>query len=134
MCCKLLRIDELQKPMNTWCSHCIPGSGCGIYAARPATCREFVCGWLAGQGPDDLRPDKSRVILTRRAVDGLPGGTQEVLLVQVDPAYPEAWQRGVAGDYVEAVLDRGDPVITVTGAKQQLHTRNVVFADQLRAQ
>src|SRR5262245_34979797 len=47
LCCKLLNIDELNKPANTWCQHCRPGKGgCSIYADRPPDCRTFACGWL----------------------------------------------------------------------------------------
>ena len=51
LCCKLLVIDELDKPPDTWCPHCKPGrGGCSIYADRPPSCRLFRCGWLDSKG------------------------------------------------------------------------------------
>src|SRR5690242_3658954 len=64
MCCKLVGIDELSKPMDTWCSHCIPGKGCKIYDTRPGVCRTFYCGWMTdgGFGPE-WRPDRAKFLL-----------------------------------------------------------------------
>src|SRR5262249_4530121 len=40
LCCKLLPIQELNKPIDTWCPHCRPGhGGCTIYSSRPSECR-----------------------------------------------------------------------------------------------
>ena len=46
LCCKVMEIKELKKPMNKWCSHCAKGGGCSIYPTRPAECRTFDCLWL----------------------------------------------------------------------------------------
>src|ERR1700730_953620 len=35
MCCKLPLIEELNKPIDRWCRHAVPGKGCGIYTDRP---------------------------------------------------------------------------------------------------
>jgi hypothetical protein len=35
MCCKVLGITELQKPVGKWCPHCDIGKGCKIYESRP---------------------------------------------------------------------------------------------------
>ena len=36
LCCKLLAIAELNKPIDTWCPHARPGrGGCSIYPDRP---------------------------------------------------------------------------------------------------
>lgn len=62
-CCSVLAIVELQKPPRRACDH-LCRSGCGIYAARPASCREFHCLWLRGaiDGDEALRPDQLGVM------------------------------------------------------------------------
>src|SRR5436305_14221849 len=35
LCCKLLSITELEKPIGKWCPHCEIGKGCKIYDCRP---------------------------------------------------------------------------------------------------
>ena len=88
MCCKLLTIRELDKPAGEWCKSAHPGKGCGIYATRPQVCREFECMWLQEDSmPEELRPDKSHVILWVNE-------TGEILFVTVDPLYPDAYKVG----------------------------------------
>jgi hypothetical protein len=62
-CCKTHEIRALAKPPGQWCPHCLPGQGCAIYGERPEECRSYGCLWLAGYGPDRIRPDLSRVVL-----------------------------------------------------------------------
>lgn len=59
-CCEVLTIDDpaLRKPANVLCAHCTPGRGCGIYDTRPATCRDWHCGWRSLAWLDEAcRPD-----------------------------------------------------------------------------
>jgi hypothetical protein len=56
----------LDKPEFEHCEHECE-EGCGIYAKRPKSCREFDCGWLQGLtapgfAADDLRPDKTGLV------------------------------------------------------------------------
>jgi len=86
MCCKLLRIEELQKPAGDWCVHVVRGKGCGIYENRPGPCRAFRCYWLLQPKLDDAwRPDRAGFLL-RDVGSG-------VLLVEVEPSKPDAWKR-----------------------------------------
>jgi hypothetical protein len=65
-CCKVLKINkpELQKAADVLCPH-NTGSGCGIYAMRPAICRTWYCLWRRlGELPDFLRPDKCGVMFS----------------------------------------------------------------------
>jgi len=87
LCCKLTYVAELDKPIDTWCPHCRPGHcGCTIYSDRPASCRGFVCGWLAGEPKigDEWFPARCKMIIAR---------AQQGVLIIVDPAYPTAWRR-----------------------------------------
>jgi hypothetical protein len=88
MCCKLLHINELNKPANKWCSHCKPGQGCSIYETRPTICRTFGCGWLMSEtvGPE-WYPLQSHMILSIAPFNGVLTCT-----VTVDPRYPWVWQ------------------------------------------
>jgi hypothetical protein len=85
LCCKMLGIPELQKPMGTWCPHVARGRGCTIYAQRPHPCRAFECLWLTTDMPDYWKPDRCKMV-----VAGDETGT--LFSVIVDSARPEAWK------------------------------------------
>lgn len=61
-CCTKVSVKALDKPSDTICKHQCQ-SGCAIYATRPKECAQFHCSWLNGNLPDDMRPDKSGVIV-----------------------------------------------------------------------
>ncbi|MGD0191172.1 MAG: hypothetical protein ABSD74_10565 [Rhizomicrobium sp.] len=87
LCCKVLAIEALAKPMGQWCPHCTPGSGCKIYETRPEECRTFSCNWLLDPTfPEDWRPDHSRLVF-------FPDQETRNILVHVDPGTPDAWRR-----------------------------------------
>ena len=87
LCCKVLRIDEVETPAGQWCKHCAPGKGCKIHPTRPATCRNFYCMWLsqAGLGPE-WKPEKSKIVLCLE----LNG---QRIAAHVDASVPGAWRR-----------------------------------------
>lgn len=91
LCCKVLSISELAKPAGKWCTHCRPGQGCGIHAARPFVCRGFYCEWMIsnGLGPE-WRPEQAKFALFKTN-SGTNGGRR--LTAHVDPGYPAAWRR-----------------------------------------
>lgn len=71
VCCKVPGIDDkdLQKPVGLWCQYCDNKSAkpCTIYDTRPDTCKNFECLWLSDKQKalnDDMRPDRSRMMLT----------------------------------------------------------------------
>lgn len=87
MCCKLLEIPELKKPMGAWCPHAKKGQGCAIYEARPQSCRVFDCLWLANDTmPDHWKPDRSKMVV---AMD--EAGT--VMSIVIDTGYLDAWKK-----------------------------------------
>lgn len=108
MCCITTTVPELTKPSWTLCVHCT-GVGCGIYEARPASCRAFECGWYRDlQLPDALRPDRSGVMV--EILDGT-----NVVLAVVDRQRPNAWREPLITRWLRALVDSGHPVIVTTG-------------------
>lgn len=86
MCCKTMRVTELDKPRDKWCTHCDVGKGCRIYEERPTSCREFVCVYLLdGTLGDHWKPSHARMVLSNR--------TDSVLRVLVDPDRPDTWRK-----------------------------------------
>lgn len=103
-CCKVLKIQELDKPGNTWCRHCKIGVGCGAYETRPEACRIYECVWLQTQRMGkpmalELRPDKSRVVV------GTTNQGEDIVLY-VSPDRPNAWQHGALLGFVNDLLGR----------------------------
>jgi hypothetical protein len=88
MCCKVMQVNELDKPQGIWCTHCAPGrGGCTIHETRPSVCRDYFCGWLLSSmlGPE-WKPSICKMMINfekdRRRIS-----------VHVDPGHPMAWQR-----------------------------------------
>jgi hypothetical protein len=88
MCCKIMQVDEFDKPQGVWCRHCAPGrGGCTIHESRPSVCRDYFCGWLISSnlGPE-WQPSISKMLINFER-DGLR------ISVHVDPGHPVAWRR-----------------------------------------
>ena len=85
LCCKLMRIPELDKPRLEWCPNCEVGKGCRIYPERPSSCRAFHCGYLMFPYLDARWfPAKARIVVAFQATR---------LAIHVDPARPAAWRQ-----------------------------------------
>lgn len=69
VCCKLPNIPELNKPLDTWCTHVnrerASERGCSVFgtAQRPSVCSAFSCGWALGMGDAEDRPDRLGVLI-----------------------------------------------------------------------
>ena len=88
LCCKVMAVQALDKPVGTWCQHCAPGRGCKIHETRPQECRAFNCLWLGDpKFPENLRPDRTKVVFVLEA-----GGGR--VAAHVDPSAPAAWRQG----------------------------------------
>ena len=116
-CCKIMIVEELSKPSNTWCRHCKIGEGCEIYESRPDACRVYECVWLQSQRggkplPLALRPDKSRVVI------GVTNKGDDIVLY-VSPDRPDAWKRGGMGQFVAEMRAKGFPVAVACGNRLQ---------------
>lgn len=93
LCCKVMGIQEIEKPMGAWCTHCLPGKGCAIYANRPTECRTFSCDWLKAEalGPE-WKPEKCKIVLVSR---------YNRIVAYVDAAFPSAWRKS---PYIERLM------------------------------
>lgn len=86
-CCKVMSIEELNKPMGVRCPHQVAGKGCSIYGQHPPSCQAFACQWLLEPAmPHRFRPDLTKVVL-----DADSEGQR--LIARCDPANPLAWRR-----------------------------------------
>lgn len=103
LCCKLMAIPALEKPRHSWCPKYVMRTGCGIYADRPAACREFLCLYMLAPELDDAwRPDRARFMIWT-------GQEDRRLIVEVDPAMPAAWRREPYYSQLKAWSDRNRP-------------------------
>ena len=111
MCCKVLEIDDFEKPAGAWCHNCIKTGGCAIYAQRPAVCREFECLWLTERTmPVTLKPEKIGTILMEEA-DG------EEYQAVCDPEKPFAWRHPLVFKHLVAKAKEGRTVVARAGLK-----------------
>jgi hypothetical protein len=130
LCCKIMKVEQIEKPAHTWCRHCEIGKGCGVYDARPEQCRDWSCFWLQSQARDDrdrmspsLRPDRSHVIFDGITDKDTGDYAARGLAVYVDPAYPSAWRRVDVAAVIGRAANNGLRVIVATGAKRKLIAR-----------
>ena len=86
LCCKVLTVDEINKPNGQWCPHCVQGRGCTIYADRPNECRRFQCGYLMWPAlSEHWLPVRSKLVVAFK-----PDGNE--IVIHVDPGVPNAWR------------------------------------------
>ena len=87
LCCKVIEIDEINKPPGAWCWDCAPGKGgCKIYETRPNSCRHFVCRWLLEPGlGDEWFPANAKLVVSLQYE-----GSR--IAISVDPAFPNRWR------------------------------------------
>lgn len=85
MCCKLMAIDELEKPMSVWCKHVVKRRGCAIYEDRPLSCAGFHCGYLVWPiAEDHWLPSKCKMVIVIE--------DENRMAVHVDPSTPNVWK------------------------------------------
>ncbi len=115
-CCKILKVEELNKPADQWCEHCYKGVGCKTYDERPESCRKFECSWkLMAEIPERFQPRKVGCMLAET--------NNKDLLIFVDPVNPVAFKIGKFGDYVAKLSQRffadGKRTFLVIGNKRK---------------
>jgi hypothetical protein len=103
MCCKILRINVLDKPAGLWCRHFRKGAGCSIHESSPVECQRFQCYWSISEAlGDEWRPDRSKLLIWSN-VEGR-------IIVDVDPAFPGAWRLQPFYGQLKAWSDRDRPL------------------------
>ncbi len=70
-CCFTHAIQHFDKPAAQQCAHCNVGVGCKIYPQHPEECRGYKCFWLMKDFPEEMRPDKSGVVIDFAPLDKL---------------------------------------------------------------
>jgi hypothetical protein len=129
LCCKLLDVPGIAAA-GEWCPHCTPGNksgGCTIHSKRPEICLGFNCFWRAESWPDELRPDRCKVIF-----EALPG--VETILITIDPSQPDAWKKKEIIEVMMKLVKKGRPIVfKATNYSQMLlpkgWTRHMVLHD-----
>jgi len=109
LCCKLIEVPGLAIA-GKWCPNCKPGraqGGCAIHENRPDFCKGYHCFWRAEEWPDELRPDRSKVIF-----EALPGVF--TVLVSVDTDRPDAWKKNQVREVIKKLCRKGRPVVLKT--------------------
>ncbi len=85
LCCRLPEIDAFDKPADVWCTHCVAGQGCSIYADRPSVCRDFLCLWMTREDLGaEWEPARSHLMIY---------GQGPQITVLADPDQPDLWRR-----------------------------------------
>jgi hypothetical protein len=101
-CCKLLKVEAFNKPMQQWCEHCRIGRGCTIYDARPDDCRTFYCGWVLDGGiGDEWNPRHSKMVIKFE---------NNRTLVLVDKDRKGAWRKEPFNTLIRSWAARALPV------------------------
>ena len=110
-CCKVLEIEELEKPAGPWCPFCLDGHGCSTYPTRPDVCREFECLWKGDRGLTPLlRPDRVGTLL-------MEDSESEDYLAVCDPAAPLAWRKPLVFNHLMSIAKTGKTVKAKAGLK-----------------
>ena len=109
LCCKLLEIPELNKPVNEYCSLCKVNSGCSIYNTRPQSCRDFNCLYITHNLTERLKPKNCHVVFEK--LKDCP-----VYLALIDPDYPQALESEAVKVLIMQLLQDNFSVVTTAGA------------------
>jgi hypothetical protein len=109
MCCKVLEIDELDKPAGRLCANCVLGAGCSIYAERPDVCRGYECLWLTERDlPLNLKPDRIGAVL-------MNDSDSDEYQAVCDPSKPMAWRHPLVFKHLVAKAKEGRIVVAKAG-------------------
>lgn len=109
VCCTLLAIPPLAKPINTPCLHCT-GTGCRVFGQfeRPEMCVQYQCAWLWNKSwPDALRPDKCHVLFE-------PVGNKG-FVAAVEPGHSGAWKEEPTSIAINSMVKAGRYVLVIDG-------------------
>jgi hypothetical protein len=135
LCCKVMGIEELGKPRNTWCPHCDKGKGCRIYdtPAKPAECTKYTCLWLYSQRfedpnlrlPERFRPDRTKVV-----VDTFEHPNYRAAIFWIDLSYPDAINSELNQSLIRMLRDE-HVIIEARGNKRKVLAINEKAAKRM---
>ena len=63
-CCVWLKGDAYGHEFGNGEACKFLNQNCSIYETRPEVCKRYQCAWLQGLFPENLRPDKSKVLIS----------------------------------------------------------------------
>lgn len=114
LCCKVLAVIDLEPPKakDIWCRYAEKGDGCGIYEARPESCRTFACTWLTDFSSEAFRPDKIHGVLAA-TLDG------ENIVLHEDPGY-RMHARDALRWFIESFIKSGEHYVVVVCGTERL--------------
>jgi hypothetical protein len=106
-------VTRLAKPPGTWCTHCVKGTGCGIYADRPEECTTFNCGYLVlDYLTPEWKPAVSHLVISS-------GVSKDRLSIHVDPGRPDAWRKqpyyAMIKAWAREALSKSQQVVVMIG-------------------
>ena len=106
MCCYILEIEELNKPMGSWCKNCSTRKGCDVYPEHPSECRDYQCGYLVLDElfGEEWKPSKSKMVVSAE----LEGRR---FRVNVHPSYPLRWKDEPYYSKLKEIAGNMDPGI-----------------------
>lgn len=105
LCCTVTAVPELKKPQNITCGNC--DNGCKIYDSRPHSCRNFSCGWLRGDLPEEMRPNKIGFLVEIIS--------EKTVLVLVDPNIKNWRTAEVESELRKEYVSKGISVVASDG-------------------
>lgn len=134
LCCKLLGVYELKKPHREYCSHCEINQGCKIYETRPQECIDYRCAWLDELIPEELKPNKTGVMITNLAMELKKQGYLEPKknYILVYPENSDSHKTGPMKDFLNQLLSQGVELILVDGEKKMLMRWGKVEDDSIQ--
>ena len=120
-CCIWLGIKELKKYPGQACKHLCgqgdPTKRCEVYDTRPEACSEYYCGWLAGLGPNNARPDESGLLVTVYPPYGK--GTCSATITIIDLNKSGTIHKGPLYEFLRYLLAIGADSIRVLSYKEK---------------
>lgn len=105
ICCEVLAIDEqqLNKPAGQICQHRAK-QGCGIYEQRPNICRQWFCMWRWFPFANNVRPDKSNILIS---YENHPQLQHKIIIVRDLSDDGSALQQPGFEHIVQSMLEQG---------------------------
>lgn len=121
-CCTTTQVLPFGKAPGVRCPHLLGQGSCGscsVYQDRPSCCRVYRCAWLAGDVPEEHKPDQCGVVAEILTKDGKP------FLVDLSVAPGFLKHNRSVRDVVRYWRDRGVAILfdkALHGSREQLMT------------